>query len=242
MLAGIGLLLSAVFARDTMRHVAAEMGAARRPLTRTRDVFRRVTWSDRSLSAAAQAGLVNNLNDALAWGLLPIFLASQGLSIGRIGVVAAVYPGAWAVGQIGFGALSDRIGRKGPIVVGMLVQAGAIALFPAVSSFVGWTVAALLMGVGTALVYPTLLAVIGDVAAPGWRASAMGVYRLWRDLGYAMGGLTAGVLADVAGMHAAFISVAVLTAISGWVVAIRMKESNPRKEVVAIVAERIGVA
>jgi MFS family permease len=220
--AGAGLLLSTLFVRDTSGHVEAEIGTASRTVARTRDVFRRVTWTDRSLSAASQAGLVNNLNDALAWGLLPIFLASRGLSVGQIGVVAALYPAAWAIGQVGFGALSDRVGRKWPIVGGMWLQAAAISLFPMVSSHRAWMVAALLMGVGTAFVYPTLLAVVADVADPPWRASAIGTYRLWRDLGYAVGGLTAGVIADAAGMRTAFIAVAVATALSGIVVAVRM--------------------
>jgi MFS family permease len=221
-----GLLLSALFVRDTADHVEAEIGSAPRAPARTRDVLRRVTWTDRSLSAAAQAGLVNNLNDALAWGLLPIFLASRGLSVGRIGVVAALYPAAWAISQIGCGALSDRVGRKGPIVAGLWLQAAAIAVFPIASSYGPWMVAALLMGVGTAFVYPTLLAVVADVADPSWRASAIGAYRLWRDLGYAVGGLTAGVVADAAGMRAAFIVVAVTTALSGIVVATRMGDAQ----------------
>ena len=237
--AASGLLLSALFARDTAEHVEAEIGTTPRTPARTRDVLRRVTWTDRSLSAAAQAGLVNNLNDALAWGLLPIFLASRGLPVGHIGVVAALYPAAWAIGQIGFGALSDRVGRKGPIVGGLWLQAAAITLFPLVSSYWAWIVAALLMGVGTALVYPTLLAVVADVADPSWRASAIGAYRLWRDLGYAAGGLTVGVVADAAGMRAAFIAVAVTTALSGIVVATRMDAAEPtsRKEVVALSTE-----
>ncbi|HEX9377145.1 MAG TPA: MFS transporter [Actinomycetota bacterium] len=223
--AGGGLLLSSVFVRDTAGHVETETGRERSPAVGIRDVVRRVSWSNRSMSAASQAGLVNNLNDALAWGLLPIFLASRGLSIQRIGVVAAVYPAIWALGQIGFGALSDRVGRKRPIVAGMLLQACAIALFPALDSYGGWIVAALLMGVGTALVYPALLAVIGDAAAPAWRAQAIGTYRLWRDLGYAVGGLVAGVLADALGMRTAFVAVAILTALSGLVVATRMSRA-----------------
>jgi MFS family permease len=236
---GSGLLLSAVFVRDTAGHVETEIGSEPSPVARTRDVLRKVTWSNPSLSAASQAGLVNNLNDAVAWGLLPIFLASQGLSIEHIGVIAAIYPAAWALCQIGFGALSDRVGRKRPIVAGMCIQAAAIALFPTVSSYGGWILAALLLGAGTALVYPTLLAVIGDVAAPAWRASAIGVYRLWRDLGYAVGGLTAGVLADAAGMRAAFVAVAVVTALSGLVVAARMEQPSGVKEVVAVGAEHV---
>jgi MFS family permease len=236
--AGSGLLLSLVFVRDTADHVDSEIGGRPRHLTPTRDVLKRVTWTNRSLSAASQAGLVNNLNDALAWGLLPIFLASKGLSLGRIGVVAALYPAAWAICQLGFGALSDRIGRKGPIVAGMFLQAGAVALFPSVTSYGGWILAALLMGVGTALVYPTLLAVIGDFADPSWRAPAIGVYRLWRDLGFAVGGLTAGVLADLAGLPSAFIAVAILTGLSGWVVATRMEGSGGRKEAVPSTPDR----
>jgi predicted MFS family arabinose efflux permease len=237
--AGGGLLLSAVFVRDTAGHVESEIGSEASPPARTRDVLRRVTWSDPSLSAASQAGLVNNLNDALAWGLLPIFLASRGLSIQHIGVIAALYPAAWAICQIGFGALSDCVGRKRLIVTGMWIQAAAVALFPAVSSYGGWIIAALLMGVGTALVYPTLLAVIGDVAAPAWRASAIGAYRLWRDLGYAIGGLTAGVIADMAGMRAAFVAVAAVTALSGLVVAARMERPGGVKEVVAVGTQHV---
>ena len=232
--AGGGLLLSALFVRDTAAHVQGEIISEPPPAAGTREVLRRVSWRDQTMSAASQAGLVNNLNDALAWGLLPIFLASRGLSIQRIGMVAAVYPATWAICQIGFGALSDRVGRKSPIVAGMLLQAGAIALVPALDFYAGWIVAALLLGVGTALVYPTLLAVIGDVAAPAWRAQAIGAYRLWRDLGYAAGGLVAGVLADAAGMRTAFAAVAILTALSGWVVAARMRETAGVREVVAV--------
>jgi MFS family permease len=180
-----------------------------------------------ALSAASQAGLVNNLNDGLAWGLLPIFYAQAGLPVGEIGLLAAAYPAVWGLGQLFIGAWSDRIGRKGLIVAGMLLQAGAIALIAVTNGFVPWLICAITLGAGTAMVYPTLLAVVGDVAHPGWRASAIGVYRLWRDLGFALGALLAGVIADRLGIPAAIWTVAALTAASGFVVLVRMYETHP---------------
>ena len=164
----------------------------------------------------------------MAWGLLPLFYASRGLSIGEIGVLAAAYPAVWGLGQIGTGALSDRVGRKGLIAAGMLVQAGAIGLIAAASSFPVWLLAAALLGLGTAMVYPTLLAAIADVAAPAWRGAAVGVYRLWRDLGFAVGAVLAGVLADRAGMPAAIAGIGVVTALSGVIVLVRMRETIAR--------------
>ena len=200
-----------------------------RPETlRWREVFWRTTLRDRNLSAASQAGLVNNLNDGMAWGLLPLFYAAAGLSLGEIGVLAATYPAVWAVGQVVTGGLSDRIGRKPLIVGGMLVQAGAIAAIALGSTFLVWFLASALLGLGTAMVYPTLLAAIADVADPVWRGSAIGVYRLWRDLGFAIGALVAGVIADALGMPAAIVAVAALTAASGLVVLVRMRETLVR--------------
>jgi MFS family permease len=222
--AGLGLGLSLLFVRDTRGHVELEHGQRSRTGTpRWREVFWRTTFRDRKLSAASQAGLVNNLNDGMAWGLLPLYYAAAGLAVGEIGVLAAIYPAVWGVAQIGTGALSDRIGRKGLIVAGMLVQAGAIAMIATGSTFTVWIVAAACLGLGTAMVYPTLLAAIADVADPAWRSSAIGVYRLWRDLGFAAGALVAGVLADRFGMSSAIGSVAAITAISGLVVLVRMR-------------------
>ncbi len=189
-------------------------------------MFARTTVGDPSLSAASQAGLVNNLNDGLAWGLLPLFFASHGLGVAEIGVLVAVYPAVWGIAQIGTGALSDRIGRKGLIVAGMLLQALAIGLMAASSAFGPWFVEAALLGLGTAMVYPTLLAAVADVAAPVWRGSAIGVYRLWRDLGFAIGAVVGGILADRAGMPFAIGAVAALTAASGLVVLVRMRETH----------------
>jgi MFS family permease len=229
--AGLGLGASALFVRETTGHVQQE-GVDRPPGARVawQNVFLRTTIRERSLSAACQAGLVNNLNDGMAWGLLPLYYAAAGLSIGEIGVLAAAYPAVWAVGQIGTGALSDRTGRKGLIVTGMLVQALAICLIAAGSSFGVWLAAAALLGVATAMVYPTLLAAVADVAEPAWRGSAVGVYRLWRDLGFVGGAVVAGTIADAAGIATAIWVVAVLTAVSGLLVLARMRETRPTLE------------
>jgi len=223
--AGLGLGASALFVRETRAHVRLEAGpAAALPW---RAVFARTSFRDRSLSAAAQAGLVNNLNDGMAWGLLPLYYASHGLAVAAIGILAATYPAVWGIGQIATGALSDRIGRKGLIVAGLLLQAVAIGWIAAASTFEPWLLASALLGLGTAMVYPTLLAAVADVADPAWRGAAVGVYRLWRDLGFAIGAILAGVIADRAGMPFAIGVVAALTALSGLVVLVRMRETRP---------------
>jgi MFS family permease len=207
---------------EATRHADSDHPAA---LT-TRQVAWLTSAGDRALSAASQAGLVNNLNDALAWGIFPLLFAAHGLSVARIGVLAALYPAVWGCGQLLTGWWSDRVGRKHLITAGMLIQAAAIALVAAGTTFPVWAAAQLLLGVGTALVYPTLLAAIGDVAHPAWRARAVGVYRLWRDGGFAVGALLAGAIADVYGITAAIWTVAALTAASGILVAARMYETH----------------
>ncbi len=189
-------------------------------------IFRLTSFRDKALSSCSQAGLVNNLNDGLAWGLFPIFFAAAGLSVGRIGVLAALYPAAWGLGQLYTGGLSDRIGRKPLIAGGMLTQAAALAWMAAATGFWAWAAGAIVLGVGTAMVYPTLLAAIGDVAHPTWRARSVGIYRLWRDGGFAVGALLAGVLADLASIEVAIYAVAALTAASGVVVIVRMHETH----------------
>jgi MFS family permease len=220
--AGLGLGVSVLFVRETKGYVALETSS--KPDLPWRAVFARTSFRDPSLSAASQAGLVNNLNDGMAWGLLPLFYASHGLPIAQVGILAAAYPAVWGLGQIGTGALSDRIGRKGLIVGGMLLQAAAIWWIAAASTFAVWLLAAALLGLGTAMVYPTLLAAVADVATPSWRGAAIGVYRLWRDLGFAAGAVIAGVLSDRAGMPLAISVVAVVTAVSGLIVLMRMGE------------------
>ena len=231
---GLGLGISIFFVRETQAHAHHE--ASNRATTNdtlkqslsTKEIFILTSFRDKALSSCSQAGLVNNLNDGLAWGLLPIFFLAAGLSISRIGILAALYPAVWGLGQLYTGALSDRIGRKPLIVGGMIVQALAIAWIGATSSFTTWAVGAVLLGAGTAMVYPTLLAAIGDVANPTWRARAVGVYRLWRDSGFAVGALLAGILADLVSITAAIYAVAALTGLSGILVAVRMNETHKR--------------
>ena len=233
--AGLGLGLSTLFVRETRGHAHLEAAnhVARHDgdndALSTREVFRLTSFRERALSSCSQAGLVNNLNDGLAWGLFPLFFADAGLSVGRIGVLAALYPAVWGVGQLVTGALSDRVGRKPLISGGMLTQAAAIGWIAAATGFWSWALGAAVLGAGTAMVYPTLLAAIGDVAHPSWRARSVGVYRLWRDGGFAVGALFAGILADVVSMTAAIWVVAALTAASGFVVLVRMYETHPRR-------------
>jgi len=193
-----------------------------------REIFHRTTWADRNLSSATQAGLVNNLNDGLAWGLFPMIFAAAGLGLDHIGVLAGLYPAVWGVSQLATGGLSDRVGRKWLIAFGMWVQAIGITLIAILWTYPGFALGAVLLGLGTAMVYPTLLASIGDVAHPSWRASAVGVYRLWRDLGYALGAIIAGLVADFFGLSEAALVVAGMTFLSGLVVAIRMDETLRR--------------
>jgi len=230
--AATGLGLSSVFVRETRGHALYE--ATHHPTERrhdvglsTKQIFTLTSFRDRALSSCSQAGLVNNLNDGLAWGLFPIFFADAGLSVERIGVLAALYPAVWGLGQLYTGNVSDRVGRKPLIVGGMLAQAAALAWIAVTTGFAGWALGALLLGAGTAMVYPTLLAAVGDVAHPSWRARSVGVYRLWRDTGFAVGALLAGILADLISITAAIWAVAALTAASGFVAAARMYETHP---------------
>jgi MFS family permease len=244
--AGLGLGLSTLLVRETRGYAQLEAqltdaqratdanpdpdrtpGAAKGERLTTREVVVRTSFREPALSACSQAGLVNNLDDGLAWGLLPLLFVRGGLPVGQVGLLAALYPAVWGLGQLLTGPLSDRLGRKLLITAGMLVQAVALAGTALAGSFLPWGASAILLGVGTAMVYPTLLAAISDVAHPSWRASAVGVYRLWRDAGFAVGALLAGLVADLAGLEAAVWVIAVLTAASGLVVAARMYETHP---------------
>jgi MFS family permease len=244
--AGLGLGLSSLLVRETRGHAQLEAqltdtgrttdpnpGPAQPPAAAgserpsTREIVVRTSFREPALSACSQAGLVNNLNDGLAWGLLPLLFVRGGLPVGQVGLLAALYPAVWGLGQLLTGPLSDRLGRKPLITAGMLVQAVALAGTALAGSFLPWAASAILLGVGTAMVYPTLLAAISDVAHPSWRATAVGVYRLWRDAGFAVGALLAGLVADLAGLDAAVWVIAALTAASGLVVAVRMYETHP---------------
>jgi MFS family permease len=224
-----GLVLSVVFVRDSHAHARYEVrlqGGAFSDAARSfREIFALTSWKDRRLFAVSQAGLVNNLNDGMAWGLFPLFFTAAGLPINQIAILSALYPAVWGLGQLGTGALSDQIGRKPLITGGMALQALGIFLIAATSGFLPWAGGAALLGLGTAMVYPTLLAAIGDVAHPEWRASAVGVYRLWRDSGYAIGALLAGIFADLLGLSWAIGAVGVLTLLSSMVVATVMTET-----------------
>jgi len=226
-----GLALSAIV-RDTRGHARKEAIEHTRRVSALsqRELFVRTSFIDRDLSAISQAGMVNNLNDGMAWGLFPLFYAAAKLSLEQIAWLAAMYPAVWSVAQLVTGVLSDRIGRKWLIVGGMWTQALGIVVVAASASFRPFLAGTVLLGLGTAMVYPTLLAAIGDVAHASWRASAVGVYRLWRDLGYAIGALLAGVVADLVGIEAAIWFVAAITATSGIVVLLRMSETLRRKQ------------
>jgi MFS family permease len=219
--AGLGLSL---FARETSGHVAVE--SSRVAPVGAGNVFWRTTLGDRNLSSVTQAGFVNNLNDGMAWGLFPLFFAAAGMTLAQVGTLAAVYPATWGIGQLASGPLSDRVGRKKLIGPGMWVQAIGIAVVITSTTFAGFAAGSVLLGIGTAMVYPTLLAAIGDVAHPTWRASSIGVYRLWRDLGYAIGALLTGIVADAWSMETAMWLVAALTFGSGVIVAVRMVEPH----------------
>lgn len=229
-----GLLLSLFLARETRHYASLEAklhhappaGADDPPKPRLGHIFALTSWKDRNLFSCSQAGLVNNLNDGMSWGIYPLFFSSFGLGVAAIGTIKAVYPAAWGILQLVTGPLSDRWGRKRLIAGGMVVQAGGIWLTVQVPRYEAWMIGALLQGIGTAMVYPTLLAAISDVAHPEWRATAMGAYRFWRDLGYALGALISGIIADLLGMRAAIQVVAILTLISGLQVAFRMRETH----------------
>src|SRR6266478_4274946 len=226
----LGALLSITLVRDTRGHVRLEAAAHSQQSTSMsfREIFVLTSFRDRNLFAASQAGLVNNLNDGMSWGIFPLFFASFGLGVERIGILKAVYPATWGILQVATGPLSDRWGRKGLIVAGMWIQSAGLFLTAATRQFEWWLVGSLLLGVGTAMVYPSLIAAVSDASHPTWRARSLSVYRFWRDLGYAIGALSAGIIADVFGMVWAIASIAALTFLSGAIVALVMREKAHR--------------
>lgn len=221
-----GALLSILLVRDTRDHVRLEMGNSphETEVVGFWEVFSLTSFRDRNLFAASQAGLVNNLNDGMSWGIFPLFFAGFGLGVERIGILKAVYPATWGILQIATGPLSDRWGRKGLVVGGMWIQAAALFLTASTREFEFWLIGSLLLGIGTAMVYPTLIAAVSDASHPAWRARSLSVYRFWRDLGYAIGALSAGIIADAAGLSWAILAIAALTFLSGLVAAAFMRE------------------
>ena len=232
----LALLLTGAFVRETRGHAQLDAGqhVARgdglhdhlHADLSDREIVTQVSWKEPAMSSASHAGLVNNLNFGLSWGLFPLLFATASLPVDRIGLLFALYPATWGAGQLVTGALSDRIGRKRLIVAGMSTQAVALAVVALGTGFVGWAIGAVLLGAGTAMVYPTLLAVMGDVAHPAWRGRAVGVYRVWRDLGYAVGAILGGIVADLMGMQAAVWLASVISALSAITVAVRMYETH----------------
>jgi MFS family permease len=234
----LGLLLSALFVKETREYALQEGQLAGRQDSEFANgagslsfakILLVTSWKDRALFSCSQAGMINNLNDGVAWGLFPLLFASSGLTVGKIGFLAAVYPAAWGLLQLWSGTWSDRLGRKWMIVVGMWVQALGIWLIAFAHDFATWLLGSFLLGLGTALVYPTLLAAVSDVAHPDWRASAVGIYRLWRDGGYALGAILSGVVADLLGLKFAIAVIGAITFLSGIVTAIFMYETIARK-------------
>ncbi|HXV83799.1 MAG TPA: MFS transporter [Candidatus Binatia bacterium] len=233
----LGLMLSAFFAKETREYALQEGQLVGRQDSefgnRTASpsfakILLVTSWKDPALFSCSQAGMINNLNDGVAWGLFPLLFASGGLTVGKIGFLAAVYPATWGLLQLWSGTLSDRLGRKSMIVIGMWVQALGIWLIAFADTFAPWLLGSFLLGLGTALVYPTLLAAVSDVAHPDWRASAVGVYRLWRDGGYALGAMLSGIIADLLGLEFAIAVIGGITFLSGVVTAIFMYETLPR--------------
>jgi MFS family permease len=227
-ISAIGLIVSIVFVRETRPYAQMEAASRGAGNAEPRPSFGRVFYltslGNASLLAVCQAGLVNNLNDGMSWGIYPLFFATYGLTLERIGLIKAVYPVVWGLLQVVTGPLSDQWGRKQLIAGGMIVQAGGIWLTALVPAYGAWILGAALQGLGTAMVYPTLLAAIADHSHPTWRATSLGVYRFWRDLGYAVGALLSGVIADVVGLGAAIHVVAALTFLSGVFVAVTMRK------------------
>lgn len=224
----LGTTLSILLVRDTRHHVRTEVASHAQGANAMRfwQIFAHTSFRDRNLFAASQAGLVNNLNDGMSWGIFPLFFSAFGLGVERIGILKAIYPATWGMLQIATGPLSDRWGRKGLIVGGMWVQAAGLLVTALTHSFQYWLIGSLLLGIGTAMVYPSLIAAVSDASHPSWRARSLSVYRFWRDLGYAIGALSAGIIADLLGMAWAIGLVGALTFVSGAIVALVMLEQR----------------
>lgn len=221
----VGFMLS-LTVKDTGEHLRVQIQKQQNvSQISAKEIFTLTTWKDRNLSSISFSGLSTNLKDGMAWGLFPMFFVAGGLTVGQIGTIVAVYPAAWGFFQLFTGFLSDKIGRKWLITSGMWVQALAIWWILFVDSYSLWLMGAVLLGIGTALVYPTLIAAIGDVAHPDWRATSTGIYRFWRDSGYAFGALLAGVLTDALNVQWAIGLVAILPLLAGVTTATRMTET-----------------
>lgn len=234
-LCGLGLISSYFFVKDTKHHVALESTTTTVP--RLKNIFWETTWKHRNLGSVTQAGLINNLNDGMVWGLFPILLAAKHFSIGEIGILTAIYPAVWGFGQIFTGPLADKVCKKDLLATGMILQAAALVFFVFAQTMFHFIFLGACLGLGTAMVYPTFLATVAENTHPMDRAKSLGTFRLWRDLGYAIGALSTGIIADFIGSGASIIFVAVLTLLSGIIIIYRMNCARKRAINVAVAAD-----
>lgn len=218
----LGLLMSLVLIRDTKHHVAKETISS--TIRKLKNVFMETTWTDRNLGSISQAGLVNNLNDGMIWGLFPILLVSKDYSLDEVGIIVGTYPVVWGVGQLVTGKMADHLPKKNMLFLGMLIQSLAIVLMVLAASFYQFIILAIILGIGTAMVYPTFLAGIADFTHPMQRAKSIGVFRLWRDLGYSVGAVLTGVIADVINIDTSIIVIGILTFVSAMIIKVRMTD------------------
>jgi MFS family permease len=219
----LGLISSWLLVKDTRHHVATETTTSK--VRKLKNIFWETSWKDNNLGAVTQAGLINNLNDGMAWGIFPILLASKGFSIDKIGVVTAIYPAVWGIGQLFTGKMADHYSKKSLLFIGMLLQGIVLVAFPFASTLTHYIMLSVLLGWGTAMVYPTFLATIAENTHPVDRAGSLGVFRLWRDAGYAIGAVITGIIADRFGINAAIVTIGMLTVMSAIVIAFRMNRA-----------------
>jgi MFS family permease len=216
----LGLLGSWLFVKDTRHHVATETAASK--MRTLKNVFWETTWKDKNLGSVTLAGLFNNLNDGMAWGIFPILLASKGFLLDKIGIVTAIYPAVWGFGQLFTGKMADHYSKKSLLFIGMFLQAMALVVFPFASSLIHYVILSIILGWGTAMVYPTFLATIAENTHPVDRAGSLGVFRLWRDAGYAIGAVITGIIADAFGINSSIVTIGILTGLSAMIIAFRM--------------------
>lgn len=220
----LGLFTSVFFVRDTRHHVTKE--SIRNNVPDLKNIFWETTWKNKNLGSVTQAGLINNLNDGMVWGIFPILLASKGFSIGQIGTVTAIYPAVWGIGQLFTGKMSDEFHKKDMLYLGMALQGIALLFFVWADTILHFVILSSLLGWGTAMVYPTFLATVAENTNPHDRAKTVGIFRLWRDLGYAIGAILTGLIADWLSINAAILFVSLLTLISGLIIFFRMDRGS----------------
>jgi MFS family permease len=224
-LAIAGLLTSWLFIKDTRHHVAHETSSS--TVAKLKNIFWETTWKNKNLGSVTQAGLINNLNDGMAWGLFPILLATKGFTVGQIGIITAVYPAVWGIGQLFTGKMADHFCKKDLLFWGMLLQGLTLVALLFAGTMVHFIILSSLLGWGTAMVYPTFLATVAENTHPADRARSLGIFRFWRDLGYAAGAIITGIIADTAGLNASVLTIGLLTILSALIILLRMNRCLP---------------